>query len=256
MYDFSNRVALITGGTDGIGLAAAHRFAQAGASVFMVGRDAARGARALGTLHPYKDRVVYFSADVSRADDAARMVAACVERFGRLDFAVNNAAASFPLVPLAEIPIEAIDESLATDLRGTWCCMKHEIEAMLKTGGGAIVNVSSTNGVAASPKAAMYSATKHGVNGLTAAAAREYIAQGIRINAVCPGAIETPRRQRRLAGKTAEEVRQHYAELEHIIPAKRVARAEEVAAPIIWLCSEEASYVVGQHLIVDGGLTA
>jgi NAD(P)-dependent dehydrogenase (short-subunit alcohol dehydrogenase family) len=256
MYDFSHRVALITGGTDGIGLAAAMRFAREGANVFMVGRDAARGAQALAALHSHAARVAYFSADVSNSGDVARMVSACVERFGRLDFAVNNAAASFPLVPLAEIPIEAIDESLATDLRGTWCCMKYEIEAMLTTGGGAIVNVSSTNGVAASANAAMYSATKHGVNGLTAAAAREYIARGIRINTVCPGAIETPRRQRRLAGKTTDEIRQHYADLERVIPAGRVARAEEVAAAIVWLCSDEASYVVGQHLIVDGGLTA
>jgi NAD(P)-dependent dehydrogenase (short-subunit alcohol dehydrogenase family) len=256
MYDFSNRVALITGGTDGIGLATASRFAAAHACVFMVGRDPARGARAMEALKEYGDRVRYFSADISDVTEVERMVAACIATFGRLDFAVNNAAASFPLVPLADIPMEAIDASLATDLRGTWCCMKYEIEAMLKTGGGAIVNVSSTNGVAASANAAMYSATKHGVNGLTAAAAREYIACGIRINTVCPGAIETPRRQRRLAGKTTDEIRAHYAELENIIPAKRVARAEEVAAPIVWLCSDEASYVVGQHLIVDGGLTA
>jgi NAD(P)-dependent dehydrogenase (short-subunit alcohol dehydrogenase family) len=127
---------------------------------------------------------------------------------------------------------------------------------MLKNGGGAIVNVSSVNGFASSPNAAIYSATKHGMNGLTTAAAREYIAKGIRINSVCPGAIETPRRQRRLAGFTPERIEAHYADLAGRIPAGRVGRAEEVAAGIVWLCSDASSYVVGHHLVIDGGLSA
>ena len=184
------------------------------------------------------------------------MVAKCIAVFGHLDFAVNNAAASFPLVPTADIPIEAIDHSINTDLRGVWCCMKYEIEAMRKTGGGSIVNVSSVNGFSASPNAAMYSATKHGVNGLTAAAAKEYAAHGIRINTVCPGAIETPRRKRRLEGKTEAEIAEHYATMEAQIPLPRVGRADEVAGPILWLCSDDASYVTGHHLVVDGGLSA
>ena len=174
MYNFNGKVALITGGSDGIGLAAAKSFIAAGARVMVVGRDAGRGQRAL-----------------------AQLVA-----------------------------------------------------------GGAIVNVSSVNGFASSPKAAIYSATKHGMNGLTTAAAREYIGKGIRINSVCPGAIETPRRQRRLAGFTAEQVTAHYADLAERVPAGRVGRAEEVAAGILWLCSDESSYVVGHHLVIDGGLSA
>ncbi len=127
---------------------------------------------------------------------------------------------------------------------------------MQKSGGGAIVNVSSVNGFSSSVNAAMYSATKHGMNGLTTAAAKEYMAKGIRINSVCPGAIETSRRQRRLTGFSAEQVADHYAKNAAAIPAGRVGRAEEVAAGILWLCSDAASYVVGHHLVIDGGLSA
>ena len=256
MYNFNGKVALVTGGTDGIGLATAESFVDAGAKVLVVGRDIERGQKALAQLVAGGGDARFLPVDVSDPLQVEKMVAACVEMFGRLDFAVNNAAAEFPLVLTADIPLESVDRSIAVDLRGAWLCMKHEIESMLKSGGGAIVNVSSVNGFASSPKAAMYSATKHGMNGLTTAAAREYIGKGIRINSVCPGAIETPRRQRRLAGFTAEQVTAHYADLAERVPAGRVGRAEEVAAGILWLCSDESSYVVGHHLVIDGGLSA
>ncbi len=256
MYDFKGKVALITGGTEGIGLATAKRFVDEGAKVLIAARKAERAEAALAHIGGPVGAAVFFAADMAVPEDIEAMVAHCLSTFGRLDFAVNNAAASFPLVNTADMPMEAAEHSIAVDLRGTWLCMKHEIPAMQKTGGGAIVNVSSVNGMAASPKAAIYSATKHGVNGLTAAAAREYMAEGIRINTVCPGAIETPRRQRRLEGKTADEVKAHYADLAQRVPAGRVGTAEEVAASIVWLCSAEASYVVGHHLVVDGGLNA
>ncbi len=259
IYPFAGKVALVTGGTDGIGLAAAMGFAASGARVFMVGRNVARGERALQQVQSVAAagaEAVFHSADMADPKAIAGMVAACLARFGRLDFAVNNAAAEFPLVPMTEIPEESVELSIAVDLRGTWHCMKHEIEAMLKTGGGAIVNVSSVNGFASSPNAAMYSATKHGMNGLSTAAAREYIGKGIRINTVCPGAIETPRRQRRLAGFTPEQVAKHYSDLAGRVPLGRVARAEEVAEGILWLCSDASSYVVGHHLVIDGGLSA
>ncbi len=262
MYKFSGKVVLVTGGTDGIGLAAAKSFVAAGANVLVVGRSVERGEKALMALTAVAGEsgaggnARFRPVDVSEPAQVEQMVAACIDEFGRLDFAINNAAAEFPLVLTADIPLESVDRSIAVDLRGAWLCMKHEIDAMLKSGGGAIVNVSSVNGFASSPKAAIYSATKHGMNGLTTAAAREYISMGIRINSVCPGAIETPRRQRRLAGFTAEQVEAHYAELAARIPAGRVARAEEVAAGILWLCSDESSYVVGHHLVIDGGLSA
>lgn len=256
MYNFRNKSALITGGSDGIGLAAARGLISAGANVLIVGRDAARGQRALDELNAFGPGSHFMSVDVADATQVENMVAAAIDKFGKLDFAVNNAAAEFPLVLTADIPIDAVDRSIAVDLRGAWLCMKFEIDAMLKTGGGAIVNVSSVNGFASSPCAAMYSATKHGMNGLTTAAAREYISKGIRINSVCPGAIETPRRQRRLTGFTPEQVKSHYAEQTARIPAGRVAHADEVAAGILWLCSDASSYVVGHHLVIDGGLSA
>ena len=260
MYNFSNQIALVTGGTDGIGLAAAVRLRQHGATVIVVGRNAERGARALVALNDELQtsapKAEFIAADMGAIDAIDALFQTCRERFGRLDIAVNNAAAEFPLVPTADIPLAAVELSIAVDLRGTWRCMKHEIEIMQKQGGGVIVNVSSVNGYAASPKAAMYSATKHGMNGLSAAAAREYISQNIRINTVCPGAIETPRRQRRLTGFTADQVAAHYDDLAKQIPLGRVANADEVAAGIVWLCSPESSYVVGHDLVIDGGLTA
>jgi NAD(P)-dependent dehydrogenase (short-subunit alcohol dehydrogenase family) len=259
IYPFAGKVALVTGGTDGIGLAAALGFVASGAKVMIVGRNPERGNRALQTLQgalASGAEAAFHAADMADPNAIAGMVAACLARFGRLDFAVNNAAAEFPLVPMTEIPEQSVELSIAVDLRGTWHCMKHEIEAMLKSGGGAIVNVSSVNGFASSPNAAMYSATKHGMNGLSTAAAREVIGKGIRINTVCPGAIETPRRQRRLAGFTPEQIEKHYADLAGKVPLGRVARAEEVAEGILWLCSDASSYVVGHHLVIDGGLTA
>jgi NAD(P)-dependent dehydrogenase (short-subunit alcohol dehydrogenase family) len=256
VYDFTGKAVVITGGTDGIGLATAKMFVAAGANVLVVGRDAERGSRALAELKGMAGQARFLSVDVADPVQVQAMVAACIEMFGRIDYAVNNAAAEFPLVFTADIPLEAVDRSIAVDLRGAWLCMKYEIEAMQKAGGGAIVNVSSVNGFLSSPKAAMYSATKHGMSGLTTAAAKEYIQQGIRINSVCPGAIETPRRQRRLKGFTPEQVEAHYAAQRERIPAGRVAEAEEVAAGILWLCSDAASYVVGHHLVIDGGLSA
>ncbi len=256
MYNFQGKVALITGGTEGIGLATAKRFVDEGARVLIAARRAELAEAALAHIGGDKDAAAFFAADMGVPDQIDAMVRQCLTTFGRLDFAVNNAAAMAPLVPLADLAIEDAERSLDVDLRGTWLCMKHEIPAMLKTGGGAIVNVSSVNGMAASPKAAIYSATKHGVNGLTAAAAREYIGQGIRINTVCPGAIETPRRRQRLEGLNAEQVKAHYDDLAQRVPAGRAGEAAEVAAAIVWLCSNEASYVVGHHFVVDGGLNA
>jgi NAD(P)-dependent dehydrogenase (short-subunit alcohol dehydrogenase family) len=255
-YPFDGKVALVTGGTDGIGLASARRFAECGASVFIVGRNAERGARAAATLAEFGERVQFHSADMAKPDEIAAMVAACIARFDHIDFAVNNAAAEFPLVKLADIPVEAVNTSVAVDLVGVWHCMKHEILQMQKQGGGAIVNVSSVNGFDAYPRAAVYSATKHGMNGLGAAASKEYAADNIRINTVCPGAVETPRRERRLTGFTAEQVKQHYDDVNAKVPLGRVGRAEEVAEGILWLCSDAASYVTGIELVIDGGLSA
>ena len=146
MYNFSDKSAVVTGGTDGIGLATAKGLIAAGAKVLVVGRDTTRGQRAIDELNTIGPGAHFLSVDVADPMQVENMVATAIEKFGRLDFAVNNAAAEFPLVLTADIPLDAVDRSIAVDLRGAWLCMKYEIEAMLKSGGGAIVNVSSVNG--------------------------------------------------------------------------------------------------------------
>jgi NAD(P)-dependent dehydrogenase (short-subunit alcohol dehydrogenase family) len=249
-------VVLITGGTDGIGLSTAIRFAESGARVMVVGRNAERGARAQETLRAIRGDAVFFAADMADPAQIKSMIDACLNTFGSIDMAVNNAAAEFPLLKLAEQPVEAVNHSIAVDLAGTWHCMKHEIDHMRSRGGGVIVNVSSVNGFRVSENASVYSATKHGMNALGAAAAKEYASAGIRVNTVCPGAIETPRRERRLVGLDAMQVKEHYERIHASVPLGRVGRAEEVAEGILWLCSDAAPYVTGINLVIDGGLSA
>ena len=169
---------------------------------------------------------------------------------------MNNAAADIRVAPTAEVTEAEFDTSVAVNLKGLWLCMKHEIAAMQRTGGGAIVNVASINGLSGTPTASIYSATKHAVIGLTRSAARETIAQGIRINAVCPGATDTPFQHRPHLGLPALEQQARQARLAELIPLGRLGRPDEIAAAIAWLCSAESSYVVGHALVIDGGLTA
>ena len=179
--EFSGKVVLITGGTDGIGLATARLFAAEGACVVIAARNAERGARVQAELCGLGGRVLFVAADIGRPGAAERLVARSVAEFGRLDVAVNNAAADIRIAPTADITEAEFDTSVAVNLKGLWLCMKHEIAAMQRSGvGGAIVNVASINGLSGTPTASIYSATKHAVIGLTRSAARETIAQGIR----------------------------------------------------------------------------
>ena len=179
--EFTGKVMLITGGTEGIGLATAQRFARAGAHVLIAARDAGRGARVLAELHAAGGTAAFMACDIGQPDAAERLVAFTLATFGRLDIAVNNAAADIRIAPTADITEAEFDTSVAVNLKGLWLCMKHEIAAMQRSGvGGAIVNVASINGLSGTPTASIYSATKHAVIGLTRSAARETIAQGIR----------------------------------------------------------------------------
>jgi NAD(P)-dependent dehydrogenase (short-subunit alcohol dehydrogenase family) len=249
-----NRVALITGGTSGIGLATARELVAAGARVVVVGRDAAKGERAIGELG---ELASFEPADVARGQDVARVVDAVLTRWGRLDWAVNAAAdGDVRRAPVAEITDAEWERAIAVDLTGIWSCMRREITAMLATGGGAIVNVSSVNGLSGTPLAAAYCAAKHGVNGLSKTAAIEYASRGIRINVVCPGAHRTPM----LAGvfetvSPGDPARAEAMYVQHI-PAGRIAEPVECARTIAWLLSDAASYVTGAVLTVDGGLSA
>ena len=260
--EFSGKVVLITGGTDGIGLATARMFAAEGAGVVIAARDAQRGARVQAELCGLGGRALFIPADIGEPGAAENLVARTVAEFGRLDVAVNNAAADIRIAPTADITEAEFDTSVAVNLKGLWLCLKHEIKAMQRSadgvagGGGAIVNVASINGLSGTPTAAVYSATKHAVIGLTRSAARETIAQGIRINAVCPGATDTPFQHRPHQGASAAAQQARLAHLAQLIPLGRLARPEEIATGIRWLCSAAASYVVGHALVIDGGLTA
>jgi NAD(P)-dependent dehydrogenase (short-subunit alcohol dehydrogenase family) len=250
-YDFTGQVALITGGSSGMGLATAQAFAEAGAAVVLadVNEDALRTAtdELTGAGHQALDVLC----DVSSEDQVAAMVDRAVATFGRLDMAFNNAGIQAPPTDAAEEPAETFDRVNAINLRGVWACMKHELRQMRTQGSGAIVNCSSLGGLVGLPGRAAYHASKHGVIGLTRSAALEYAPRGIRINAVCPGTIETPMVTDMIA-KGELSVPDAVANQ----PIGRLGRADEIAATVLWLCSPGASLIVGVALPVDGGYTA
>jgi NAD(P)-dependent dehydrogenase (short-subunit alcohol dehydrogenase family) len=248
MTKFQNKVALITGASTGIGRATAAAFAREGAKLVLADVNADVGEAFAEQLRAGGSEVVFVRTDVSRAADCEAMVARAMEVFGRLDIAFNNAGISdAPPTATPNYALDAWERIIAVNLSGVFYCMKYEIAALLKSGGGAIVNTSSVAGQIAFPGTAGYTASKHGVVGLTKVVANEYAAQGIRCNAIAPGMIETPMMDAALA---SEAVR---AALLPAIPAKRFGQPEEIAESVVWLCSPEASYINGAYLPVDGG---
>lgn len=242
------KVALVTGAATGIGLACAEAFARAGATVVMADINeptdqAARLVQAGYAAVPYR-------CDVSDTKAVEEMIGWIVATYGRLDAAHNNAGIQTPQRPMAEITDEEFDRTVAVDLKGVWNCMRYEIRQMLRQGGGAIVNTSSQGGVTGFPGQAAYIACKHAVIGLTRTAAIDYAAQGIRINAVCPGVIRTPMAEELLRRNPDLE-----QELERDIPAGRMGRPDEIAHAVLWLCSDDASFVDGHALLVDGAFS-
>jgi NAD(P)-dependent dehydrogenase (short-subunit alcohol dehydrogenase family) len=247
---YTGKVAFVTGAANGIGRAAALAFAREGASV-VVADVSEKGNEE--TARMIKDRgghALAVTCDVSRAEHVQRALNATIETFGRLDFAFNNAGIEYAIKPVSDVTEEEWDRIIDIDLRGVFLCMKHEIPLMLKHGGGAIVNTSSGAGVKGFKGGAAYVAAKHGVVGLTKAAALDYAPSNIRINAVCPGIIDTPMMDR-FSGGTAEG-RQAVIAQE---PIGRMGRPEEIAATVVWLCSDAASFVVGHAMVIDGGQT-
>lgn len=247
----ASKIAVVFGGTSGIGLATAQLLVESGAQVTIAGRDPEKGARAMSRLG---DRARYVRADVAHADQVAAAIDEAVRHGGRLDWAVNAAAlADVRPARIADITEHEWDQTIAADLKGVWLAMKYELPAMV-AGGGSIVNVSSVNGLSATPMAAAYCVAKHGLHGLSKTAALEYAAQGIRVNVVCPGAHLTPmlqavfdRMSPEAPEKAAEAYRAH-------IPVGRLGDPMECARAIAWLLSDAASYVTGAVLTVDGGM--
>ena len=249
---FENKVALVTGGTSGIGRATAIAFARDGAKVVVSGRREKEGSETVALLKKAGGEGIFVKTDVTNESDVAALVRRTVETYGRLDVAFNNAGAEGVLGPITEATVENYTHVFDANVKGVLLSMKHEIPALLKNGGGAIVNTSSVAGSVGFPGFGVYTASKHAVLGLTRSAALDFARQGVRINAVSPAAIETDMLDRAFGAGESEQKKF----MAGMHPIGRIGRAEEVASAVLYLCSPAASFIVGHDFLVDGGFTA
>ena len=245
----TGKVALVTGAGMGIGRAIALAFAREGAGVVAADINANAGKETVELIGKAGGKAVFAQCDVTKGEEVKAMVETTVREFGRLDFACNDAGIHNPLPEsLTEVDEDMWDKIIAVNLKGVMLCMKHEVPPMLKQGGGVIVNIASLGGLFAEPGSYAYTASKHGVMGLTKVAAFQYARDGIRISAVCPACIDTP-----MLASAPEEVRQY---LKSLHPIGRFGKPEEVAAAVMWLCSDLSAFVTGTGVVLDGGASA
>jgi NAD(P)-dependent dehydrogenase (short-subunit alcohol dehydrogenase family) len=249
--DFEGKVAIVTGAASGIGRASARLFAQRGASVVVADIDAIGGAETAKIVNDEGGNAVFQETDVANPDDVERMVQRAVGEFGRLDFAHNNAGIAGAGAPIPDYPLDQWYRGIDVMLNGVFLGMRFEIPAILASGGGAIVNTSSGAGLIGFPGMSAYVAAKHGVIGLTKTAALEFGAQGVRINAICPGTAFS-----RMVDDWLQGDPENLAQVAGLHPIGRIANPEEIAEAAIWLCSDAASFMLGAAIPVDGGYTA
>jgi len=250
--NLEGKVVLVTGGASGIARASSLAFARAGAKVAIADIDGRGGEETLGQIIAAGGDAFFAGCDVSDAAQVTQLIERTVARYGRLDCAANIAAIEGSPLRMDQVSDDEFDRIIRINLRGVWLCMKHEIIQMLKQGGGgAIVNLASAAGLVGSIRSPAYGASKHGVVGLTKSAALQYARDNIRVNAVCPGGIATPMTERIAAASGGTQARLGAAH-----PIGRMGRPEEIAETVLWLCSDEASFITGAAVPVDGGLTA
>jgi len=248
---FAGKVALVTGAASGIGRATALAFGRAGACVVVADTAVDGGHATAAMIVESGGKALFVRSDIGKAAEVEALIDKTINYYGQLDIAVNNAAIDEEAAPLAEGDETQFDRIMGANVKGVWLCMKYQLRQMLKQGGGAIVNVASVTGLVGAPNRAIYAASKHAVVGLTRTAAAEYAREGIRINALCPAAVKTP-----MLARYAERDPAGEKKLKAGTPLGRFAETTEVANAALWLASEQASYVNGHELVVDGGFTA
>jgi len=249
--ELEGKVALVTGGTSGIGRETAILFAKAGAKVVVAGRREKEGLETVELIRAAGGEGFFEKTDVSIATEVDALVKKAVDHFGRLDVAFNNAGIEGTWAPIARQSEEDFDRTIGVNLKGVWLCLKYEIRQLLRQGGGgSLVNMASVLGLVGSAGVSGYTASKHGVIGLTKTAALENAKAGIRVNAVCPGFVETPMSDRTLSSPAVHE------QILRLHPVGRLGKSLEIAEAVVWLCSDRASFVTGQSLVLDGGFLA